>query len=244
MPFVRRAFNWAWRALFLEQEVYEDMRDDDNPFVEGLFIVVIISVVVALAGLVGTLLARTATPDLQAMKQTVLDGLRNMPWFGQMVQAGGQQALDMFNQLYDLGWQIFPRLAGYPDVGGAALNIVLFPVEMILLWAIWGVVAHLCARLLGGKGTLTQTLGATALAEAPQLLSLVTVVPFVVVGGVIGTWQMLCRYLALKTVHGLSWQRAVIATILPAILFFILIVVLGFIFSTLIAGLVAGGMTP
>lgn len=91
---------------------------------------------------------------------------------------------------------------------------------------------------------MTQTLGATALAEAPQLLSLVTVVPFVVVGGVIGTWQMLCRYLALKTVHGLSWQRAVIATILPGILFFILIVVLGFIFSTLIAGLVAGGMTP
>ena len=27
MPFVRRAFHWAWRALFLEQDVYEDMRD-------------------------------------------------------------------------------------------------------------------------------------------------------------------------------------------------------------------------
>ena len=242
MPFVRRSFNWAWRALFFEQDVYEDMRDDDNPFVEGLFIVVIISVAVALVGLVGTALARTATPDLQAMKQTVLDGLRNMPWFGQMLQAGGQQALDIFNQFYDLGWQIFPRLAGYPDVGNAALNIVLFPVEMILLWLIWGVVAHFAARLLGGKGTLTQTLGATALAEAPQLLSLVTVIPFVVVGGVIGTWQMLCRYTALKTVHGLSWQRAVVATLLPGILFGIVIIVLGFVFSTLIAGLVAGGI--
>ena len=176
------------------------------------------------------------------MKQTVLDGLRNMPWFGQMVQAGGQQALDMFNRFYDLGWQIFPRLAGYPDVGNAALNIVLFPVEMILLWLIWGVVAHFAARLLGGKGTLTQTLGATALAEAPQLLSLVTVIPFVVVGGVIGTWQMLCRYTALKTVHGLSWQRAVAATLLPGILFGIVIIVLGFVFRTLIAGLVAGGI--
>ena len=125
-----------------------------------------------------------------------------------------------------------------------ALNIVLFPVGMILLWLVWGVVAHLAARLLGGKGTLSQTLGATALAEAPQLLSLVTVIPFVVVGGVIGTWQMICRYTALKTVHGLSWQRAVVATLLPAIVFGILIAVLGFVFSTLIVGLVAGGVTP
>ena len=28
---------------------------------------------------------------------------------------------------------------------------MLFPVEMILLWLIWGVVAHFAARLLGGK---------------------------------------------------------------------------------------------
>ncbi|MBK7199301.1 Yip1 family protein [Candidatus Amarolinea dominans] len=242
MPFVKRAFHWAWRALFLEQDVYEDMRDDDNPFVEGLFIVVVISVAIALFSLVGTALARAATPDLQAMKQTVLNGLRSMPWFDQMLQAGGQQALDMFNQFYDLGWQIFPRLAGYPDIGNAALNLVLLPVTMILLWLLWGVVAHVVARLLGGKGTLSQTLGATALAEAPQLLSLVTVIPFVVVGGVIGTWRMLCRYTALKTVHGLSWPRAVAATLLPGILFGILIAVLGFIFSTLLMGLVAGGI--
>lgn len=242
MPFVKRAFHWAWRALFLEQDVYEDMRDDDNPFVEGLFIVVVISVAIALFSLVGTALARAATPDLQAMKQTVLNGLRSMPWFDQMLQAGGQQALDMFNQFYDLGWQIFPRLAGYPDIGNAALNLVLLPVTMILLWLLWGVVAHVVARLLGGKGTLSQTLGATALAEAPQLLSLVTVIPFVVVGGVIGAWRMLCRYTALKTVHGLSWPRAVAATLLPGILFGILIAVLGFIFSTLLMGLVAGGI--
>ena len=148
----------------------------------------------------------------------------------------------MFNQFYDLGWQIFPRLGGYPDIGNAALNLVLLPVTMILLWLLWGVVAHVVARLLGGKGTLSQTLGATALAEAPQLLSLVTVIPFVVVGGVIGTWRMLCRYTALKTVHGLSWPRAVAATLLPGILFGILIAVLGFIFSTLLMGLVAGGI--
>lgn len=242
MTFVKRSFDWAWRALFLEQDVYEDMRDDDNPFVEGLFVVVVISVAVALFALVGAALSRAALPDLQAMKQTVFEGLRNMAWFDQMVQAGGQQALEMFQRFYDLGWQIFPRLAGYPDIGGAALNVLLFPIQLILLWLVWGVVAHLIARLLGGKATLNQTLGVTALAEAPQLLALATVVPFVAVGGVIGTWQMLCRYTALKTAHGLSWQRAVVATILPGFLFALLVGVLGFIFSSLIVGLLAGGV--
>jgi hypothetical protein len=35
------------------------------------------------------------------------------------------------------------------------------------------------------------------------------------VGGVVGTWVLICRYVALKQAHRLTWGRAFWATVLP-----------------------------
>ena len=106
-------------------------------------------------------------------------------------------------------------------------------------------IAHILARLFGGKGHLSQTLGATALGTAPQLLLIVTVLPFTAVAG-LGTWTLLCNYMALRTVHGLSWPRAVFAALLPPL---IIGLIVGFVFALLailfggaIAAMMAGGL--
>jgi len=82
-------------------------------------------------------------------------------------------------------------LFGAPNPASAAVRIVTLPLWLVLIWLLYGVVAHLCARLLGGQGGLGQTLGRTALAVAPQLLNLATFLPYLVVGGVVGTWTLL-----------------------------------------------------
>jgi hypothetical protein len=97
----------------------------------------------------------------------------------------------------------------------------------VLGWLVYGLVAHAFARLFKGAGTLNQTLGTTALAYTPWLFMGLGVVPFFVMGGVLGTWQLICRYKALRSVHHLRWGPAVWATLLPYVLFGLLMVLAG-----------------
>jgi hypothetical protein len=119
------------------------------------------------------------------------------------------------------------------------------PLGLIMAWLVYGLLAYLFARLLGGAGTLNQTLGTTALAAAPQLLNVLTVLPFVVMFS-LGTWTLLCNYMALRTVHGLSWQRSVAAALLPSVALVLLAIVIGAIVAivvgSLFATMFAGGL--
>ena len=119
-----------------------------------------------------------------------------------------------------------------PTPANSLLGIITKPLGLILGWLVYGVLAMGAARLLGGRGTLNQTLGATALAAAPQMLTLLTVLPFVTVAG-LGTWSLLCNYVALRTVHDLSWPRAVWAALLPGLVLLLLALALGFVVAGL-----------
>lgn len=50
--------------------------------------------------------------------------------------------------------------------------------------------------------------------------------PFVAIFS-LGTWTLLCNYMALRTVHGLSRQRSVAAALLPLLAFALLAILLG-----------------
>ena len=203
----------AWDALFLSQAPYAEMREESNPPLRGLSIVIIVAVAVALVGLVGTALEWATTPKLSDIQRIVLEGIQKMEGFRELEE--NPEFRERFLRWYETGWRVFPHLFGAPNIVRAALRIVLLPLSLTFTWLLYGLVAHLFARLLGGTGTLGQMLGCTALGVAPQLLNLATFLPYVAIGGVVGTWTLLCRYVALKTCHRLTWGRALAATLLP-----------------------------
>ena len=203
----------AWEALFLSEAPYAEMRDSSNTVPRGLAIIVMVGVAVALVGLVGTTLEWATTPNMRDVQQVVLEGIQQMDWYKEL-ESNPEFRLQ-FPQQFDMGWRIFPALFGAPNVGRAALQIVLLPLRLAVVWLLYGIVVHLFARMLGGQGALGQTLGCTALAVVPQLLNLASFFPYVIVGGVVGTWALLCRYVALKTCHRFRWSRALAATLLP-----------------------------
>jgi len=221
------------RGLFLRSEAYEEMREARNPFVEGLFIIVIVGVIIALAAIVGNTLEWASTPDLATIRQTVYDGLTGMDWFQQLAQEIGPQFSDQFQAQWDLQWRIMNYVI--PTPLSSLAGIVTTPLRLIIGWLIYGLLAHLFARLLGGQANLGQTLGSTALAVAPQLLNIAGLLPFVTVGAVVGTWVLICRYVALKQAHRLSWGRAFWATVLPRLVIWLLMFILGGIVAALIA---------
>lgn len=228
----------VFRALFLDAAAFDELREDDNPFVEGLFLIVIIGVLTALLALIGQLLAWASTPSMAAVKEVVFRNLQQMPWWSMASTAPG--FAEEFRRWYDLGWQVFPALFGAPNPAGAAFNLLLWPLGMLLNWLVYGLLAHLFARLLGGRGSLGQTLGLTALATTPLLLRGLGFVPYLVIGGVLNTWQLLLRYKAVRTAHALPWSRAFWATLLPFLVYLLFWVALAGIGAVVIALVAAG----
>jgi hypothetical protein len=230
-----------WDALFLQTTAYERMRDDDNPFVEGLFLLVLLGLLLAVVGIVGTTLEWASSPPLAEIQKAVLSGLQQMRWY-QDLQAF-PEALTQFQTIWDQVWRVVTMAA--PSPASSLAGIITKPLGLIVGWLVFGVVAYLLARVFGGRGSLNQTLGATALATAPQLLTLVTVLPFTAVAG-LGTWTLLCNYMALRTVHHLSWPRAVFAALLPPVVIGLVVAVLfgclAAVFGATIASMVTGGL--
>lgn len=239
MQAISRSFGMLWDALFLQTDAYERMRDDDNPFVEGLFLLVLLGLVLAVVGIVGTTLEWASSPPLAEIQQAVLSGLQQMRWYQQLPAEG----ITQFRAIWDQVWR-FVELAA-PKPATSLAGIITEPLSLIVGWLVFGLVAYVLARFLGGKGTLNQTLGATALAAAPQLLTVVTVLPFAAVAG-LGTWTLLCNYMALRTVHHLSLPRAVFAALLPPLIIGLIVAVfigcLAAVFGTAIVSMATGGL--
>jgi hypothetical protein len=216
------SLNLVLQALFLDGDAYDQVRDDDNPFIEGLFLIVIISAGAAVLSFLGQVLAWISMPSMEAIKEVILRTLQQMPGWASM--AGNAQAYASFLRSWDMGWRVFPALFGAPDPLRGAANILIMPLTAVLGWLVYGLLAHLFARLFKGVGTLNQTLGTTALSYIPWLFHGLGIIPFFVIGGVLGTWQLICRYKALRSSHRLSWGSAFWATLLPYAVFVLLIV--------------------
>ncbi|MER2598253.1 MAG: YIP1 family protein [Caldilineales bacterium] len=224
MQTIKRPFALLWDALFLQRPAYAHMRDDDNPFVEGLFVLAVLGIVLGVAGLIGGSLEWASSPNINAIRDTVFANLQKMTWWPMVEQ--NPDIHSGWLRLWDGIWRVVATMT--PTPANSLLGLVTRPLGLILGWLVYGVLALLFARLLGGRGTLNQTLGATALAAAPQMLTLLTVLPFVTLAG-LGVWSLLCNYMALRTVHGLSWQRTLWAALLPGAVLLLLAVLLGFV---------------
>jgi hypothetical protein len=194
-------------------------------------------VIIALFGLAGTLVEVASTPDLGEIKDIVFRYIPQMPGWDQ----APPDFVEQFQTWFDRGWQFFPRLFGAPDLGGAALGIVTIPLGLVIRWIIYGLLAFVFARWLGGTGSLSETLGVLALAVAPQVLNVLTLLPFVEMGSLVSVWGILCAYFGLKVAHKLPWGRAAWATLLPFILAFALLVFLGCLGTAIFGAVVRGG---
>ena len=194
------------QALFLEPDPFVEMVDDDNPWIEGLFLCAFIGVLVAVAKLVGGLLLTASLPPSEALLNMVLWGLRQSA-------ANGETLYEIELALRNV-WPFFLAYSDYDSGWFRFLALATTPLSLIGQWLCFGLIAHLIARACGGQGSLGQTLGAMALSTAPRLLYLFTVLPFVSVSSIlIHVWGVLIAYRGLEVAHELSPGPAALAAI-------------------------------
>jgi hypothetical protein len=221
------------KALVLESEPFVTMVEDDNPWVEGLFLVALLGGAVGLAQWIGGMLLTASMPPVNSVIEAVLEGWRQLAGSLGVTATGiAQLELAVRQNVATIG-----LLTGY---GGGWLRLsilVIMPLLLVLQWLYISLVGHGVARLLGGEGRLNQTLGAGALAMAPHVLLLVTVIPFVNVSNVLlWGWSILLLYRGLEVAHELNWRRAVLAALAPPALLLFLLLIVGAIAALLTVG--------
>lgn len=217
-----------WQALWFQDSAFAEVRDSKNPLVRGLIIALILSAIAGAAGALGLGFDRLTSPSLQEVRSTVLEGVQKMPWYQDMVSGPtGDQFEKQFRQGYDLWWQFMPGVLGFPSLSSAATTLCLTPIAGVIRWAIMGALTYLAARLLGGKGGFGPTLGVMALASAPQIFTVAAILPGFLAGSLTGWWSLALAYWAVRSAHGLSWQRNLLAVLLPRIVIALLAFILG-----------------
>lgn len=239
MQTIANTFRLLIQALFLRNEAYEEMREAPNPFVKGLTMIVVVAILFSLVGIVGDALEWATMPDMGKIQEAVWGEMMEAPWFKEIPPADQAEVRASMEQSYNLSWRITRALT--PGPLGSALGVITNPVALVIGWLIYGFLAHIFARLLGGTGTFGQTYGTTALAVSPRILNLITLLPYAVVGGVAGTWALICNYLALKNAHRLTPARAFWATILPFVTLLVLVLLLSILGGVIVSSLIQGG---
>lgn len=208
------------QALVLEPEPFVEMVDDDNPWVEGLFLCACIGVLTAVAQVLGGLLLTGSLPPAEVVLNTLLQALRQLV-------ANAETLLEVERTLGEI-WPLLSLSSGYGSGWLRLLTLVVTPFGLIAQWLLFGITGHLIARAVGGQGSLGQTLGAMALSNGPRLLYILTIIPFVSIGGIlIHVWGILIAYRGIEVAHELPPTRAALAVVGPWLLVLVSLVVGG-----------------
>lgn len=206
------------KALVLEAEPFETLVDDDQPWVEGLFLVFTLGLAVGLARLLGGLLLTASLPPANALLEALLNSWQDV--VARVSVTADTAALEATLRQV---WAAFTLASGYDTGWPRLLTLIATPAGLVLQWLLAGLIVHLVARALGGVGTINQTLGATALSAAPNVLLLLTAIPFVSVSALLlNAWSLLLLYRAVEVTHDLPWSRAVQAALAPLALLLLL----------------------
>jgi hypothetical protein len=221
MQSVLSLFRLGLDGLLLNPLAYRDQRDSPDGLRRGFALVAIVGLLVGIAALIGDLGEYVSQPSAAAVTKTIYDGLRAMPWFSQLSNLDSQFPTQ-FDRIFAQVMQIIQVVSGGGLIG-SLIGVIATPLLLLVSWLLFGTIAHLMARTLGGRAAFSQTLACTALAASVNILGIVQVVPFAQVAGTT-LLGLVASYVAIREAHGLPPWRAFWATMLgPALLGLILI---------------------
>jgi len=191
----------------------------------------ILYVTVGMATALGMLLQYLTLPPLDQI-QTNLQGLLTSTQVYQGWVQSGSAAAVVFDVLYRAFWFTANLRLDYPTRAGILLAPLSIWVGGLLRWVTFAIFGEYFGRKLGGQAPRRAFWGSLAVANAPQLFYLLTIVPGMIVPSSLVTgWMLLTTYQAMRvTFPALSWRRSLAAQFLMFAvnyLFIVLAFVLG-----------------
>lgn len=220
------------KALVLDNDPFEAMVDDDNPWMEGFVLVTTVSLLAGIALAIGGFLTAATLPDPGVALTALLQGWRQIAVTVSIPPTAVEQIIT------DV-WSAATLVTGYAGGWSHFLPIIALPGVAIVWWIFFSLASFGASRVFGGKGTLAATFGAGALTVAPFSFLLVSIVPFAGVGGaLLTTWGLLIGYRAVHVAQELDWREAALTTLIVYGVAAIAVMLMGAAFAV---GFTAGG---
>lgn len=96
-------------------------------------------------------------------------------------------------------------------------SIIMAPVIAILGWLLWSAIAYLIGdKLLGGTATWGELLRTIGFAQAPGVLMILGIIPFLggIVRAVVGIWLLVAGVVAIRQALDFSTGKALVTALL------------------------------
>jgi len=232
---MRELLQLGWDALLFKDAAYVRHVARTDVLKRGLALLVLVTLLAGVVSLVVNVVGGLQPTDMEADLEEVEAGLREFfesmqpffpvpPDFERGVREGFKAARP--------GIEIGARIADLPTplpkpVGVVLSNLGAFlslPFSRLAGWLGYGIWVMLVAKLLGGRATISQMLGTTALYAAPHILDVLQPVPCV--GGVLGlvatVWGIAIYVKALAVSNEFGTGKAILATLVPALVILLL----------------------
>ena len=223
---MKKLLQLAWGVLLFKHEAYVQHVDSADVLKRGLMLLVIVTLVAGTLSLIINVIGNLRPMSAQAQRQQVDQNLQEfIASFREM-----RQYSDIPPGFEE---QIVAYMRPGIEMGLAFLSLPFIRITSWIGYTIW---VLLVAKLLGGRATVSQTLGATALYAVPHILNILGFVSCL--GGLLGfvatVWGIGIYVKALAVANDFDIGRAIIATIVPALLGGVLTMLSGLMFFILI----------
>ena len=210
-------------ALFLDTQTFVAQREARDTFRKGVLLVVVITLLAGSLNAVVSIVKGFLPPRWDAQREKVESQISQVLEFlpfedaetERMIVGSIEAGLDMGFEIAQLPTPLPRPVKGFLQALGGWISAPLLRLGGWMGYAFW---VLLVAKLLGGRATLSQMLGCTALYVAPQILTILQVIPCLgpILALVAFVWGLVIYVKATAVANELSLGRALLATILPA----------------------------
>lgn len=226
----------AWRALLLQEGVYQGYAGGPHPFRAGARLIFFIALPSAIAASAGVLLDYLTLPQYNQLQSGLYSVFSGFPILTQLAAKPGLT----FQNLYDFAWWLARFTGQYPSKSGLLLAPLALILDLLFTWWLYGFLLQTVAGWMGGKGKIEKGgfYPVMAIVFAPSLLYVLNFIPgFSVPAGLVRVWTVIAGYQAIRQIYGFSWGRSVLTIFFTFLLNYVLLflsVVFGVIIGVLV----------
>ena len=216
-------------TMLFDDNIFKGLKESPDVFRKGFIFLLVVGLLAGGANSLVNLVQGLITNPAAQMTQDLAEMESTMKQF--MPQGGADTEVMLAN--IRAGFQVGQRIETetsaplprffellFQQVGAA----VSYPLAWIGSLMLYGALAHIFAKLMGGKAKIAQMYGLTCLATAPQLITALNFIPCLgsLLWLIATVWGWFIYIKAVIVAQDLTVEKGVTAALLPAVLFFVL----------------------
>jgi hypothetical protein len=228
---MKELLRFTWDVLLFRHEAYAQHVTRTDILKRGLILLVSATLVAGFLSFARDLINDLRPMSIERQRQEAEEAIQqfNQSWRDmrqftdvppeviEQINAYMRSSIEMGLRIEALPTRLPKPVGGVFEALGRLLSL---PFSRMTRWIGYTIWVLLIAKLMGGRATAVQTLGATALYAVPHVLDILHVVPCL--GGLLGliatVWGIAIYVKALAVANEFSIGRSIVATVAPALI--------------------------